>query len=63
MTITEEEALIEYLETDQLVKYRARPVDRATLRPAAWAGLWVLRVFVIVLSVMVVYTFVAQLGS
>lgn len=60
---TEDEILIDYLESDQLVEHRSRPVERAHLTRATIAGLWALRVFVIVLSVMVIYTFVAQLGS
>lgn len=61
--LTEDEAVIEYLESDQLVEYQSRPVDRAKLSRRATVGLWALRVFVIVLTAMVVYTFVAQLGS
>jgi hypothetical protein len=61
--LTDDEILIDYLESDQLVEHRSRPVQRAQLTRAASAGLWALRVFVIVLSVMVIYTFVSQLGS
>jgi hypothetical protein len=65
--MTEKEAkeraeLIAYLEADQLVAERSRPVARAPLSRGAGAGLWAFRVFVIVVSLMVVYTFVAQLG-
>ncbi|HZU60979.1 MAG TPA: hypothetical protein VE983_08435 [Solirubrobacteraceae bacterium] len=61
--LTDEEILIDYLESDQLVQHRAKPVNRARLTGATTLGLWALRVFVLVLGVMVIYTFVAQLGS
>ena len=50
-----------YLEPDQLVAGTERPVPRAQLSRRAVAALWALRIFVIVLSAMVIYTFVAQL--
>jgi hypothetical protein len=61
--MTDQEELIAYLESDQLVAERSRPVDRATLSRRASVGLWALRVFSIVVSVMVVYTFIVQLGG
>jgi hypothetical protein len=61
--LTDDEILVEYLESDQLVERRSTPVDRARLSRRATLGLWALRVLVVVLSAMVVYTFVAQLGS
>jgi hypothetical protein len=63
MTEQERAELIAYLESDQLVSERSRPVSRARLGRGASAGLWALRIFVIVVSAMVIYTFVAQLGS
>ena len=51
-----------YLERDQLVADKNRPVPRARLGPRASAGWWALRVLVIVMAVLVVYTFIAQLG-
>ncbi len=63
MTAQERAELIAYLESDQLVAERSRPVPRARLGRWASAGLWALRIFVIVVSAMVIYTFVAQLGS
>jgi hypothetical protein len=51
-----------YLERDQLVADRTRPVARARLGPRASAGLWALRVLVVVMAILVVYTFIAQLG-
>jgi hypothetical protein len=62
MTEQEElEELIEYLERDQLVADRSVPVPRARLSRSAAIGLWALRVFAIVVSAMVIYTFIAQL--
>jgi hypothetical protein len=57
------EELIEYLESDQLVEQRAQPVGRRPLTPRLAAALWSLRVFVITVGVMVIYTFFAQLNS
>ncbi len=50
-----------FLEPDQLVSDRSKPVARAQLGRAANLGLWGLRVFVLVVSFMVIYTFIAQL--
>ncbi len=61
MTDEQQQELIEYLEYDQLVADKRRPVARARLSPRANLALWVLRVFVIVVSMMVIYTFIAQL--
>jgi hypothetical protein len=55
------EDLVMFLERDQLVHDAARAVPRAHLSAAATAGLWALRVFVIVVSAMVIYTFIAQI--
>jgi hypothetical protein len=60
--LSEDEIMVEYLESDQLVERRSHPVERSRLSRRATLGLWVLRVFVIVVSAMVIYTFVAQLG-
>lgn len=51
-----------FLERDQLVADTSRPVARARLGTPALFALWGLRVFVVVVSAMVIYTFVAQLG-
>jgi hypothetical protein len=56
-----EEELIMYLERDQFVAETSRPVQRAPLSARATAGLWALRVFVVLVSLMVIYTFVDQL--
>jgi hypothetical protein len=53
--------LIMNLERDQFVAETSRPVPRAVLSPATTAGLWALRVFVVLVSLMVIYTFFAQL--
>lgn len=63
MTQAEREELVMFLERDQLLSDRSRPVARARLGPRARAGLWALRVFAVVLSAMVVYVFIAQLAS
>jgi hypothetical protein len=62
MTAEEREELVAFLERDQLVTDRLRPVPRARLSGRAEAGLWALRLFAIVVSAMVVYTFIVQLG-
>lgn len=57
-----EEPQVMHLEPDQLVADKSRPLPRAPLSRRASLGLWALRVFVVIISAMVVYTFVAQLG-
>ena len=57
------EELIVYLESDQLVKERSQPLPRARLSIRRRRLLWAVRVFGLVLSAMVVYTFVSQLGA
>lgn len=56
-----DQALIEFLERDQLVADTSVPVHLARLGARTSAALWALRVFVLVVSFMVIYTFVAQL--
>jgi hypothetical protein len=55
------EELVMHLERDQLVAATAEPVPRAPLSRRAKVVLWALRVFVVLVSVMVVYTFVDRL--
>jgi hypothetical protein len=55
------EQLVEFLERDQLVAETFKPVPKAELGPAAVAALWSLRVFVVIVSAMVLYTFFVQL--
>ena len=57
-----EDELIHHLERDQLVAATSLPVAQAALSPAARAALWALRVFVVLVSLMVIYTFVSQLN-
>jgi hypothetical protein len=61
MTTAEHEEMVEFLERDQLVHDTSRPVGRMALSPRMSAGLWALRVFVVIVSAMVIYTFAAQL--
>lgn len=56
-----EDELIMDLERDQFVAETSRPVARAVLGARAIAGLWALRVFVVLVSLMVIYTFIDQL--
>ncbi|MGI8903970.1 MAG: hypothetical protein ACR2IP_10010 [Solirubrobacteraceae bacterium] len=57
----EDEVTIMHLERDQLVASTSRPVPRARLGEGTTIALWALRVFVIVVSLMVIYTFIRQL--
>ncbi len=57
-----EDELIMHLERDQFVAETSRPVPRAPLSARVNAALWALRVFVVLVSVMVIYTFVSQLN-
>jgi hypothetical protein len=61
MTAAEQQELVMFLERDQLVVDTSQPVERLTLSPRMSAALWALRVFVLVVSAMVIYTFVSQL--
>lgn len=56
-----EDELIMHLERDQFVAETSRPVSRVALSARATAGLWALRVFVVLVSLMVIYTFIDQL--
>ena len=56
-----EDELIMHLERDQFVAETSRPVPPAQLSARAIAGLWALRVFVVLVSLMVIYAFVHQL--
>ncbi len=57
------EELIGYLESDQLVHERSHPLPRAKLSRRRQGMLWAVRVIGLVLSAMVVYTFVSQLTT
>ncbi len=49
-----------FLEDGQLAEGKAHPVPRAILSPRARVALWGLRVFVVIVSATVIYTFVSQ---
>jgi hypothetical protein len=55
------EPMVEFLELDQLVAETFRPVERARLSERALTALWALRIFALLVSAMVIYTFVARL--
>jgi hypothetical protein len=56
-----DDELVMDLERDQLVAQTSLPVPPAVLSAHARAGLWALRVFVVLVSLMVLYTFAYQL--
>jgi hypothetical protein len=56
-----DQELVMFLERDQLDADTTVPVPRALLSRRADAGLWALRVFVILVGIMVIYTFAANL--
>jgi hypothetical protein len=56
-----EDELIMSLERDQFVAATSQPVARAALSARTTTALWALRVFVVLVSLMVIYTFVDQL--
>ncbi len=57
---SEGDELFAFLGLDQIVADTSRPVSRAALSRRVLAALWALRVFVVVVSLMVIYTFVHQ---
>jgi hypothetical protein len=56
-----EDELAVYLERDQFVAETSRAVPKAPHSARVTGVLWALRVFVILLSLMVIYTFIDQL--
>jgi hypothetical protein len=54
---------LSFLEPGQLVAGTQRPVPRAPISTRVRVALWGLRIFVIIVSAMVLYTFFCQLGS
>jgi hypothetical protein len=58
-----DELLPSHLEADQVSDVAERPLPPAQLSHGAVIALGALRVAVVVLGAMVIYTFVAQLGS
>jgi hypothetical protein len=57
-----EDELIMHLEPDQFVVETSRPLPRAALGRRAAVALWGLRAFVVLVAVMVVYTFIYHLN-
>lgn len=49
------------LEPGQLSTAKSRPVPPAVLSPNIRKALWTLRIFVVLLAILVTYTFIAQL--
>jgi hypothetical protein len=58
-----DEDLIDFLEPDQLVVEMDKPVSRRRLSSLATAGLWALRIFLLTITAMVIYSFVAGVIS
>jgi hypothetical protein len=58
----EDQELVMFLEPDQLLAGKSRHVPRARLTARTTLGLWALRVFGLVVSAMVIYTFFVQLS-
>jgi hypothetical protein len=56
-----EDDQVMHLQRGQLVAETSRPVPRTALSARAAAGLWALRVFAVLVSLMVIYTFIDQL--
>jgi hypothetical protein len=56
-----DQQLVMFLERDQLAAGTSVPLARAPLKRRVRTGLWLLRVFVILLSIMVIYTFASKL--
>ena len=50
-----------HLQRSQFVAETSQPVPRAALSARAAAGLWALRIFGVIVSLMVIYTFIDQL--
>ncbi len=58
---SDHEDLIGFLERDQLVADTSRPVPRALLPARVRGALWALRVFAVLVSLLVIYTFIHRL--
>ena len=58
----DDEEIVMFLERDQLSEGRRVRLPAARVGRAGQAALWALRIFTLVVGVMVIYTFVAQLG-
>ena len=56
-----EDELIGALEPDQIVLAASQPLPRYVVSPGVNLALWGLRIFVLIITVLVVYTFVVSL--
>jgi hypothetical protein len=56
-----DDELIQGLEPDQLVAATSKPLPRYQLSHTANVALWFLRIFVLVITALVIYTFVKAL--
>ena len=56
-----DDELLSALEPDQLIAASSRPLPRYRLSRPVSMGLWALRVFVLIITAMVVYTFLLAL--
>jgi hypothetical protein len=58
-----EEEMVMFLERDQLVAGRRQPLPPAHIGRRAAAALWTLRIFVLIVGLMVIFTFCAQFNN
>jgi len=56
-----DDELIQALEPDQIVAVASRPLPRYQLSSAGNVALWLLRIFVLLITALVVYTFIIAL--
>jgi len=56
-----DDELIHALEPDQIVAVASRPLPRCQLSSAGNVALWLLRIFVLLITALVVYTFIIAL--
>ena len=56
-----DDELIQALEPDQLVSETSKPLPRYQLNQIANVALWLLRIFVLLMTALVAYTFVKAL--
>ncbi len=59
----EDHDLVDGLEPDQIVSSASLPLPRMRLGRGARIGLWLLRLFVLFITAMVIYTFVTGLRA
>jgi hypothetical protein len=56
-----DEEMVMFLERDQLMSDRRRPLPPVEIGVRTHVALWTLRIFVLIVGAMVIYTFCAQL--